>query len=62
LIESLLPHLHEDNYELAVEIAELPDMIRGYEAIKLAAVAEFHQKVEALRRQFHEAESAVQTV
>ena len=62
LIASLLPHLNEDNYELAVEIAELPEMIRGYEAIKLAAVAEFHQKVEALRRQFHEAESAVQTV
>jgi indolepyruvate ferredoxin oxidoreductase len=62
LIESLLPHLHEDNYELAVEIAELPDMIRGYEGIKLASVAEFHQKVEALRRHFREAESAAQAV
>jgi indolepyruvate ferredoxin oxidoreductase len=62
LIASLLPHLNEDNYELAVAIAELPEMIRGYEAIKLAAVAEFHLKGEALRRQFHEAESVVQAV
>ncbi len=62
LIESLLPHLNEDNNELAVEIAELPDLIRGYEGIKLASVAEFHQKVGALRRHFREAESAAQAV
>jgi indolepyruvate ferredoxin oxidoreductase len=61
-IESLLPHLHEDNYALAVKIAELPDIIRGYEAIKLASVAEFRRQVEVLRRQFREAESAVQAV
>jgi indolepyruvate ferredoxin oxidoreductase len=62
LIASLLPHLNEANYELAVAIAELPDMIRGYEAIKLASVGEFHQKVETLQRQFHEAESVAQAV
>jgi indolepyruvate ferredoxin oxidoreductase len=55
LIETLLPDLNEDNYEWAVQLAELPDMIRGYEQIKLASVAEFRQKAEELRREFHAA-------
>ncbi len=59
LIESLLPGLNEGNYDVAVQIAALPDIIRGYEAIKLASVAEFRRQVEALRRQFWEADSTV---
>ena len=30
----------------AVELAELPDFVRGYEHIKLAAVAEFRRRLE----------------
>jgi indolepyruvate ferredoxin oxidoreductase len=59
LIESLLPGLNEGNYDIAVQIAELPDMIRGYEAIKLTSVAKFRRQVEDLRRQFWEAETTV---
>jgi indolepyruvate ferredoxin oxidoreductase len=33
----------------AVQLAELPDMIRGYEEIKLANVARFREKVQELQ-------------
>ncbi len=37
-IASLLPDLSKENYELAVEIAELPDTVRGYGHVKEAAM------------------------
>jgi indolepyruvate ferredoxin oxidoreductase len=52
LIESLLPYLNDDNHELAAQIAELPDQIRGYEDIKLASITEFRQRAKELYRQF----------
>jgi indolepyruvate ferredoxin oxidoreductase len=62
LIESLLPELNEENYEIAVQIAELPDMIRGYEGIKLASVVEFRREAEALCKRFRETGASVTTV
>jgi indolepyruvate ferredoxin oxidoreductase len=59
-IEALLPHLNEDNYGVAVQIAELPDMIRGYEGIKLATVAQFQRQAADLQRQFREVGAAAQ--
>jgi hypothetical protein len=44
-----------------VQIAELPEMIRGYEGIKLATVDEFHHKVEALFGQFRHTEATLTT-
>ncbi len=61
LIESLLPDLTLENYAIAVQIAELPDMIRGYEGIKLASVDEFRPRVEALCGQFRHTESTLTT-
>ena len=61
LIESLLPDLTVENYAIAVQIAELPDMIRGYEGIKLASVDEFRPRVEALCGQFRHTESTLTT-
>ena len=61
LIESLLPNLTEENYAIAVQIAELPDMIRGYEGIKLASVEEFRHKVEALCGQLRHTEATLTT-
>jgi indolepyruvate ferredoxin oxidoreductase len=55
LIQSLLTDLNADNYRIAVQLAELPDLIRGYEGIKLASVDEFHRQVEALLAQFRAA-------
>ncbi|MGH8058873.1 MAG: DUF6537 domain-containing protein, partial [Candidatus Entotheonellia bacterium] len=57
MIESILPHLSEDTHNLAVQMAELPDLIRGYEGIKLASVDQFRQKAQELRQQFSETRS-----
>jgi indolepyruvate ferredoxin oxidoreductase len=57
LIESLLADLDEANHPIAVQIAELPDLIRGYEDIKLSAVDEFRRQVEALLVRYHGAEA-----
>jgi indolepyruvate ferredoxin oxidoreductase len=57
LIESLLADLNEGNYRIAVQIAELPDLIRGYEDIKLVSVGEFRRRVEALLTQYRVADS-----
>jgi len=39
-----MPSLHD----AAVVIAELPDLVRGYEAIKLRNVQRFHERAAAL--------------
>jgi indolepyruvate ferredoxin oxidoreductase len=62
LIESLLTDLNEDNYRIAVQIAELPDLIRGYEDIKLASVDEFRRQVEVLLTRFRTAGSTLAAV
>ena len=59
LIELLLVDLDEGNYPIAVQIAELPDLIRGYEDIKLTSVDEFHRQVETLLAEFRAADSTV---
>jgi indolepyruvate ferredoxin oxidoreductase len=48
LIERLLPRLSRDGYERAVQAARLPDLIRGYEDIKLRSVQKFRDEVRAL--------------
>jgi indolepyruvate ferredoxin oxidoreductase len=62
LIESLLADLAADNYRLAVQIAELPDLIRGYEDIKLASVEAFRRQAEVLLAQFRAADAVVAAV
>jgi indolepyruvate ferredoxin oxidoreductase len=62
LIGSLLPELSEETYDLAVQIAELPDLVRGYEGIKLASVQQFRERAQALRQQLLAREPAVLTV
>ena len=46
--EQLLTDLSPENYDKALEAAELPDMIRGYEEIKEANVEKFRQAAKAL--------------
>ncbi|MBI2157948.1 MAG: indolepyruvate ferredoxin oxidoreductase family protein [Candidatus Rokubacteria bacterium] len=46
LIEAALAGLSPDTYERAVRLAELPDLIRGYEGVKLASVERFRREVE----------------
>ena len=37
-VEALMAGLRDDNFSLAVEVAELPDQIRGYEGVKAASI------------------------
>jgi indolepyruvate ferredoxin oxidoreductase len=62
VIESLLADLKAENHAIATQIAALPDLIRGYEDIKLASVADFRAKVQELRRQFREAQTPATAV
>jgi indolepyruvate ferredoxin oxidoreductase len=47
LIEQALDGLSPESYERAVELARLPDMIRGYEEVKLGNVQRFREAVKA---------------
>src|SRR2546425_6098139 len=48
LVEKALVSLSPETYEAAVKLANLPDVIRGYEAIKLRNVRRFRDEVRAL--------------
>ncbi|NDJ36162.1 MAG: hypothetical protein GYB64_16015, partial [Chloroflexi bacterium] len=48
LIEQACNTLSPETYEQAVELAELPDVIRGYDEIKLNNVARFRERAAAL--------------
>jgi len=49
LMTRVAANLTADRLTPAIELAELPDMVRGYEAIKLANVARYHGEVARLR-------------
>ncbi|MCW3063396.1 MAG: indolepyruvate ferredoxin oxidoreductase family protein [Solirubrobacterales bacterium] len=55
LLEGLLRRLSPSNHAAAVELARLPDMVRGYEEIKLGNVARYRQRSEELTRRLAEA-------
>ncbi len=44
----VLEDLDDGNFERAVEVAGLPDLVRGYEDVKMRTVAEFRQRLERL--------------
>jgi indolepyruvate ferredoxin oxidoreductase len=48
-IDDLLGRLSAETYPRAVEIARLPDLVRGYENIKLANVALYRDRVRELQ-------------
>ena len=49
LVEAELDSLTPATYERATKLAQLPDVIRGYEDVKLAGVERFRQEVRAIR-------------
>ena len=48
LMEAELDALTPDTYERATELAQLPDVIRGYEDVKLASVERFREQARAI--------------
>jgi indolepyruvate ferredoxin oxidoreductase len=50
LVVEAMAHLDEDTRETALELCELPDVIRGYEEIKLRNVVLFRKRAEPLRK------------
>ena len=48
LVERCLDNLSPANYDRAVEVAQLPEMIRGYEAIKEANIERFRSRAAEL--------------
>ncbi|MFD6894429.1 indolepyruvate ferredoxin oxidoreductase family protein [Rhodococcus sp. NPDC060086] len=46
VIEQIVADLNTDSYDRAVRIAELPDMVRGYEDIKLRSVEQYRARLE----------------
>ena len=48
MISGVLATLDGENHARAVELASLPDMIRGYEDIKLASVARYRARAREL--------------
>jgi indolepyruvate ferredoxin oxidoreductase len=58
LVESLLPGLTAANHATAVELASLPEQIRGFGHVKEKAVAGFRVKQAALLSNFTEIKRA----
>jgi indolepyruvate ferredoxin oxidoreductase len=48
MVERVLRDLTPDRYERAVRVARLPDLVRGYEDVKLRSVRRFHEEARAL--------------
>jgi indolepyruvate ferredoxin oxidoreductase len=48
LLEALFATLSAETYDLAVELAQAPDLVRGYEEVKLANVSRYRTEVERL--------------
>lgn len=56
-VRSLLPILSADNLEQCVELAKLPDLVRGYEQVKLAAVEQYRARLLTLVRELQGTEA-----
>ncbi|MEV4101681.1 indolepyruvate ferredoxin oxidoreductase family protein [Nonomuraea sp. NPDC049649] len=52
LVEHVAGRLSPDNIALAVELAGLPDQVRGYEDVKLRNVEKYRERLAALRARF----------
>jgi indolepyruvate ferredoxin oxidoreductase len=61
-IEELLPALNHENHAVAVEIASLPDNIRGYESVKERFIGETMRQLDMLRQDFRTPRAAQKAV
>jgi indolepyruvate ferredoxin oxidoreductase len=49
LMEEILSALRPANHPVAVELARLPELVRGYEAVKLASATRYRERLDELR-------------
>lgn len=61
VIEQLIAVLRPGNHALAVEIAALPGLVRGYEGVKLAAVARYRERLGELTGKLEQEPTASHT-
>ncbi|HCU94540.1 MAG TPA: 2-oxoacid ferredoxin oxidoreductase [Actinobacteria bacterium] len=61
VIEQLITVLRPGNHALAVEIAALPGLVRGYEGVKLAAVARYRERLGELTGKLEQEQTASHT-
>lgn len=54
LLEEIGAALSEDNYEIAVRLADLPDMVRGYEEVKMRNADEYRKRLKRERSRLHD--------
>jgi indolepyruvate ferredoxin oxidoreductase len=52
VVDNLVTYLTAETYELGVEIAGMPDMVRGYEEVKLASVERYRARLGELLAEF----------
>jgi indolepyruvate ferredoxin oxidoreductase len=60
LVEELLTGLTEQNLQIALECANLPDQVRGYGPVKTESIVEYRQQRTGLLHRFHNPASVVQ--
>jgi len=48
LVTGLAAELTDSSYEHAVEVAALPDLVRGYEGVKLANIEVYRERLREL--------------
>jgi indolepyruvate ferredoxin oxidoreductase len=58
VVEQALALLDPQTYETVVQLAELPDLVRGYEEVKLKNVERFRGQVQILQQQLEDVASA----
>ncbi len=58
-IEELLPELTKTNISIAIEIARLPDQIRGYGTVKEQALDDYELSLKKLRRRVNRTEDII---
>jgi len=59
LLEQLVSGLSPDNHAVAVELATLPDQVRGYGPVKSESIHQYRQARDTLLHRFHDPASVV---
>jgi len=62
LVDEIVARISAGNHAVAVELAALPDIVRGYDEVKLRNVARYREQVTRLRAQLTDGRLVVQKI